>query len=412
MNIDVNKGMSGHPAHWPTSTSLHEFFGYGRLDFDPIAKARHVAANMRASGKSPVDIQRMKADAPWVNWAEVMQGLITFHREAMARIPSYTIYPEAKQWVEYQQTYCKELQKQSGMSEQELAFVISFGKYMMFRGYRQYAPASGKLSAEKCRVAFLLETDRGPLHIKNVDDPITNWRPSPPLPASCPKEEFWWNIVEYIADGTGSGLHIDNEPSELFPLPVFYMAGQYAHDTHELVEFLRRYTPFWGGGNLLIYDRQMQCMAIEKTSHNYFETFAPDHNGHTHISGMVCRDVSSPQARYVAKRREEYRKLYNLSDDGPDVRFWNTSLEMDKMLVSGLAELGKCPKFDDVVTLFTTPWPNGLRKAALKLHPEQGLTDYTLYTQATLLGEGRQFRWQLSADGKEFESKPQICKYE
>ena len=189
------------------------------------------------------------------------------------------------------------------------------------------------------------------------------------------------------------------------------MAGQHAHDTPGLVEFLRRYSPFGSGGNLLIYDRQLRVMAVEKTSHNYFEAFTPDANGHSHISGMVCRDPGSPQARYVTACREEYRRLYNLPADGPDAMFWQQCDALEKKLVTSLAALGRSPKFEDVARLFVTPWPDGLRKAGTKFHPDQGLVGYTLCTKATLLDERRYFRWQLSADGRTFSQEPEICRY-
>jgi hypothetical protein len=304
------------------------------------------------------------------------------------------------------------LQRLTGFNELELAWVVSFGRYMMFRGYRRHKMKQDAPRIEKCRVAFLADTDRGPLHIKNVDDPLDNWRPAPPLPSSCPKGEFWWDAVEYVADGTGSGLHIDDEPAEIFPLPLFAMAGQHAHDAQGLADFLRRYSPFWGGGNLLVYDRGMSCLAIEKTSHNHFAAYLSDADGHNHISGMTCRDTESAQARYVAARRQEYLRIYDLSDDGPDARFWRHADELEARLGAALASLGKRPRFEDVVELFLRPWPDGLRETGVKMHPDQGVIGYTHYTRATLLAERSHFHWQLSADGRSFDQKPQICRYE
>ena len=68
-------------------------------------------------------------------------------------------------------------------------------------------------------------------------------------------------------------------------------------------------------------------------------------------------------------------------------------------------------KFDEVVKLFTTEWPQGLNKAGLKVHPKQGLIGYTLVTHATLTKERKYYRWQRSEDGKHFPKEPEVYSY-
>ena len=60
--------------------------------------------------------------------------------------------------------------------------------------------------------------------------------------------------------------------------------------------------------------------------------------------------------------------------------------------------LGDHAKLDDVTGLFTGAWPQGLNKAGLKVHPEQGLVGYTLVTHASLLDERTDFTRQLRVD--------------
>lgn len=268
---------------------------------------------------------------------------------------------------------------------------------------------------EKCRVAFLPETDMGPMHIKNVDDPITYWHPEPPLERKAPLSKYPFYNKPFVMDGVGSGLHIDEEPEEIFPLPVLQMVYHYASDTVSAVEFLKKYSCFWGGANLLIYDRKYNSVAIEKCSRNFFEVFKPEKNtDFTHISGMVCRSPDSPQAIYQKEKRLFYRKLFDLPDDGPDALFWNVCNNLETILKEALGSLGKNPKSSDVIELFITPYPSGLRKDGLMLHPEQGLVGYTLVTNCYFPEKKLYYRWQRKGvtEGAAWPENPEICHYE
>jgi len=55
-------------------------------------------------------------------------------------------------------------------------------------------------------------------------------------------------------DGVGSGMHIDDEPDEIFPLPVHRMVKTHCNDVPGAVDFLTRYGTFWSGSNLLVRD--------------------------------------------------------------------------------------------------------------------------------------------------------------
>jgi hypothetical protein len=393
-------------------TSFHARAGFGPLQFDPLEQARQEAAGINARrDRITAGIDRVLGDAPWVERRALLADLVAYHHEAMERVPSAAKYPEAAPWVEYVRANEREVRRLAELTDEEIALVKSLGPYLKFRGFKQTGIQTAPPQTERCRTVFLPETDHGPFQIKNVDDPLGNWNPEEPLPVRAPRDEFWWANVQWVADGVGSGLHIDDEPEEIFPLPVLTMAGQHCGNTEEIVEFLRRYSPFWGGSNLLVYDQQYRTVAIEKCSHNFFETFGPNAQGACHVSGMACRDPQSPQARYQRRKRAEYRELYNLAADGVDATFWEFSDEGERMLAEGIAQLGPCPKVQDICELFVTPYPNGLCKGGYRFHPDQGVTEYTLLTYATLLEERRYLRWQRSLDGAYWPEQPEVCCY-
>lgn len=333
-------------------------------------------------------LERCLGDAPFVDKDSLLSGLTDFHNERMEKIPSQTEYPEAAPWVDHVCKVDAELQRLLSLTDSQMAMKRSLNHYFRFRGFINAKPAAD----EHCRVAYLPESDHGQLHIKNVDDPITHFKKQDP-----PTEQEW-KETPVVIDGVGSGLHIDDEPDEIFPLPALAMVGHYADDVPGWVQFLTRYSKFWGGANEVVHDWKGNSVAIEKCSYNFMEVFEPDEYGRSHCSGMTCRDPESPQGKYQTARRLEYVERFSQPEDGPDMTFWATCTKFEKMLAEGLLELGKDARLDDLVALFTREWPEGLNKAGLKVHPDQGLVGYTLVTHVTMHDEKRMFRWQRDPD--------------
>jgi hypothetical protein len=404
-------GVSVFPPHWPMATSLHDWAGQGRSLYDPLAEARRTAARI-AANRAALSLDGLLAETPWVPRGDLAAALVAYHKDAMGRIPSATRYPEAQPFVEQVLRFEKELRRLANLDDLGVATVMSLGRFLLFRGRRQFGLRRPAQQAERCRILLHLETDRGPFMIKNVDDPPRNWKPAPALPPRMPRSDYWWEQVEWVADGTGSGLHLEDEPSELFPLPaVWVMASEHAHDTPGVVDFVRRYSPFFGGGNLLVYDRQLRLAAIEKSSHNHCEVFPPEDGRWAHISGMVCRDPASPHGRYQTACREAYLRLYGLPADGPDAAFWMFCDEGERMLVDGVRQLGNRPKVNDIIELFRTPYPGGLCKGGHRFHKDQAVTEYTLWTYAHLIAERKYLRWQRGEDLSVWPADPETCEF-
>lgn len=334
-------------------------------------------------------LERVLSEVPYVDTASLLEGLTAFHRERMERIPSATQYPEAKPWVERVRTRDREIQQRTGLSDREMAVIRSLPEYLAFRGFCRAKPAK----VERCRVAYCPETDQGELHIKNVDDPATYWVPEPPISGGRrprpPARYLVW-------DGVGSGLHEDDEPPELFPLPIPRMCLAHCDDVPGAIAFVTRYRYFWGWSNVVLHDAQKRSVAIEKCSFNFIEVFPPDATGRSWVSGMVCRDPNSPQGQYQARKRREHRARFGLSmSDGPDLVFWDVCARLERMLADFLTSRAHI-RLEEIVRLFTTPWPDGLCKTGVKLHPAMAQVAYTLKTVATVSdAKGcTLYRWQ------------------
>jgi hypothetical protein len=349
-------------------------------------------------------LDRVLADCPQLDRRAVVAGTVAFHRQRMARLPSPSRYPDAGPWIAHVLEVDRLVLELTGMGEEAMAIRRSLREYLAFRGFRDLGRAMAPTPAgdERCRVAFIPDTDRGTLHIKNLDDPITHWRPRPPMVNFVEPPLTW--------DGVGSGLHMDDEPAELFPLPVKAMCLAMCGDVPGAVQFLERYRDFWGRANVVLYDRARRSVAVEKCSYNHIAVFPADARGRSHVSGMVCRDPQSAIGRCQAQRREEYRRLFGLPADGPDASFWAGADRME----SKLRELMDRPhtlSAQDVIQLFLTPRPRGLNKCGEKLHPDERSTAYTLATTAIALDQGEIRRWQRDPVSRRYPEEPETYQF-
>jgi hypothetical protein len=339
---------------------------------------RQHAAIAADPGSIDRPLKRLLLDCPHIDADDLLSGLVDFHAERMKRCPPATVFPEIQPWVEHLVLVDRELQTLAGLTDRQLAQLRSLGDYLTFRGYGSARPAQ----SEKCRVAWIPDTDEGPMHIKNVDDPMPpDWPPAEAAvakkqPASSPEPRLIW-------DGVGSGLHVDDEPDQIFPLPIPELCRGSFRYVPEAVEFLTHYCDFWGGQNCVLHDSNGAAVAIEKTSRNFIECYSPNAAGRVCVSGMVTRDANSAHGRHVAAMRRQYMDRYGLGEDGADYVFWQACDRAHEMLARFLERPGPL-RVDAVLKLFLTPWPDGLNKEGAKLHPQQGHAEFTLITCASL----------------------------
>lgn len=375
---------------------------------DPRMVAKEEANRILAAPelwlKSP--IQRVLADAFFVEPESLIGGLEAYHKEAMSKVPSVAKYPESKAWVEHILAVDAELKRLANLTDRDMAVLRSLWNYITFRGFIQAKPRA--ITREKCRVVYLPDSNHGAFHAKNVDDPPTHWNPkaAKAVPRVYSDGLIW--------DGVGSGLHIDDEPADIFPLPVPAMWKTHCSDIPGSVEFITRYSSFHSGGNFVLHDQKGNSVAIEKCSRNFIEVFKPDaKTGESHVSGMVCRDPKSPQGKFQKAKRDQYLKMFKQPKDGPDQTFWNACDKAETMLAKGIAKAGKAAggktSCEEILALMTTPWPKGLNKCGAKLHPKQSVGEYTLLTHAAYMDEGVYLRW-VRDEKLKYPAEPEVFK--
>jgi len=370
---------------------------------DPFETAAREADRIRADPHFELEapLERVLGDAPGMDREALIEGTLRLHRERMERVPDAVKFPESPPWVAFIRATDRHLREMTGIDEAALALRRSLGAFVAFRA-REAVPT--RFASEKCRAIFIPDSDHGAIIVKNLDDPSTYWKARPPL-TGMPYGPIGF-------EGVGSGLHFDDEPGEIFPLAPCEMLFHYCDNVPGAVDFLRRYTPFWGRANLMLFDAQKRSASIEKCSFNFFEVFEPDPLGRSIVSGMTCRDPGSPQARHQAAMRHLAVQTSGRDPaDSPDEEFWTVCDRLHSKLRDAVASWGPNVRLDEVIRLFTTPYPDGLNKQNVQLHPEQPVDMWTLATTLTLPDERRVLRWQRMEGTMEWPATPEEYRF-
>ncbi len=363
---------------------------------DARADGEAEAARLTRAGWTPdVLIDRTAADAPALDRRRLLAGVTAFHQERMTRTPDPARYPESTRWVDYVRQRDQAVQDRTGMSAEDLAVLRSLNPYMAFRGWQEQQTlargAQPTPTTERCRVVYLADSTLGETHFKNVDDPLAGFEPRP-APRGLDRPPL-------VYSGVGSGLHLDTEPDELFPLSPLQMMLHETEDAPGAVAFLGRYRSFWGGCNIVVYDRAKRAAAIEKTSYCHMDVYEQNAAGSVHVSGMVCRDAANAHGRHQTAMRQRYMTMFGLPEDGPDRAFWDACDRAERMLADALNDTGHAADGGPIDAravwrLLTTPWPEGLSKEGAALHPDQAVREYTLASYAFYWEKQRMLRLQ------------------
>lgn len=363
---------------------------------DALREAASIKANPGAFLTVPVD--RILGDNPGVERDSLLKGLLAFHRERMEKAPPVAVYPESVAWVDHLRKRDAIVQAETGLTDLDMAVLRSLHGYLTFRGFSRLPPRP----VERCRVVYAPETDNGQFHIKNVDDPATGWKGAGrPAGAGYGEATLIW-------DGVGAGMHMDEEPDQIFPLPIPRMVHHYADTVPAAVEFLTRYSPFWGAQNIVLHDRAKRSVAINKSSHNFIEVYYPGADGCSHCSGMACQDLKSPQAKYLKAKRQDILARLGIPADCSENAFWNACDRSEAMLADCLKAMNGRITIDPIIELLTTPWPNGLNKTGALLHPKQPVGEYTLMTHATLIDLPATLFWARDAVTLSYPERPWV----
>ena len=281
----------------------------------------------------------------------------------------------------------------SGKSARVLlrSFFFPYWQIFHLRLYPRYAPMT---LPEKCRTAYLPESDVGALAAANKDDPLKHFRPDRRPPPAKFENRVWY-------DGTGSGLHFDEEPAGFFPVDYGTMMDAVARtacDVPDAVEMLEHLSPHWARANVLLIDREKRSARIDKCSFHRFAARVNTRPRAEHISGMVCFDPD--YKAYQRSLREAYLESVEGAWDGYEGAAFDANDLKDRVLDEGLRKLEKYPTYDGLLNLLTSHGkPGHLCKHGDPVQPGEPVPrEYTLARMFWLIDQKECHRWQWDTE--------------
>lgn len=244
-----------------------------------------------------------------------------------------------------------------------------------------------------CTYIYYPETEQGPALAHNLD--------------SSPTEAFgapgWPAVSEHLIFGNvSSGIFMDEQSPEIFPVPVYKLLSRYCTSTDDAVELLTRYKHFWGPCNAIVIDRNHNVAMVEKSACRIGVRRSPD--GFGFITAMTAEE---PEMKaYLADRRSASIKARNLPDDCVDAKYWQKQDQRRELMNELLEEGRKNPTVEGLRAFIQHRSSKG--NVCVNADPifEGGPTvEYTLKSEIWLLKQGKAMWWAKEGVTPSFENR-------
>jgi hypothetical protein len=306
------------------------------------------------------------------------QRLAEFDLQRMDAVPDLTRYPELRGMRELVDAERRGVRDGAGLSPRQLS------AYWNHRPFYFRFVMSGKLRAARahCSYVYFPTSDHGPLLGFNLDTGLTEPFQQPDWPA----------LNEHLLKGAvSSGVFLDEESPELFPVPVDRLVSRYCRSTDEAVEMYTRYNHFWGPCNTILIDRSGRVAMIEKTACRIAVRYSPD--GFAFITAMVQDDPA--MKAYHADRKAASLVARGLPTPCADTAYWAAQERRLAIMKELLEESRRHPTLQQLQRFvqFRDPERGNVAGNGEILFPGGLPSEHTVKTTIWLLTEGKAIWW-------------------
>lgn len=339
------------------------------------------------AGAANPSYYRAKADHSFGVYARAFPGmareeigkiLAKSNQDRLDAAPDFAKYPEARGIRELLVAAQRGLKDGAGLDDTQSAMTADGLFY-----YHRFV-TSGKHKARhkaNCSVVYFPTSDHGALISSNLDTDIHE-------PYTDP---VWPQLNEHLLTGSvSSGVFLDEESPEIFPLPVYSIVARYCRTTAEAVEIYTRYNNFWGPCNSLVVDRHHDVAMIEKTACRIAVRRSTD--GFGYVTAMTQEDPGLH--KFVNERRIASLTTRGLPNPCADTRYW-ASQDVRRHLMDRLMnEARKNPTVEKLRSIMQYREADG--KVAGNgdvLFPGDAPIEHTIRTQIFCVSEGRVEWW-------------------
>lgn len=193
--------------------------------------------------------------------------LVKYDKLRLADEPDYAVFPELRGMLDRHLGEREGFKEATGLGDDAAAYHYSFWhfcwKYLNAHHVARYDLMGGR---GQCTNVFFPEGKDGVTISDNRDDVPVPWYektvpafklgPSPKTPR-----------INWVQGGVSSAVLLDEEPKCKFPCNPHEMLPEDAKsDIREIVKFMDRYKEFWGPGNQLWVDKNLNGVMVEKAN--------------------------------------------------------------------------------------------------------------------------------------------------
>jgi len=335
----------------------------------------------------------------------LMEKVAAFHRERLEAVPDLTRYPELRG---YRELLLEEYRGMgsAGVDSETIALVVSLGFWRDTRLIQETGRAVRAAALpEKCRIVYTPDSDEGALHAKNVDEPLTYWRPRPKYAPNSP----WPHPHPLFFDGVGSGLHLDEVSPEIFPVNVLELCRDHCTTVEAATEFLVRYNFFWSNQNMLVHDMHGNSVAFDKTRCRV-SWRKPNAQGISFINGMGALD---PGIRaFQRQQREKYLQQQGQTWDSTDGCYWKVCEGKWANMERYVAEFSKKPTWAGLKELMEQRDPSGpMCLTGRKSHPDEQAPGCSVVMDIWMVDQKKLHRRQWRGETPAYLDTPELVQF-
>lgn len=326
------------------------------------------------------------ARAAYLGVAEIdlAQELLRFSRERMSSDPDLTRFPECRGLREMVEA---EREGFADVCDDPLAAAYCFDWYW-FCSRRLNTRFVGKSPpAAQCTDFWFADSrEGGPIHGSNRDDVLFRYKTGFAAPPQKGPSDSVFPPGGRITrvGGVASSVMCDEEPENLFPVNTDWITPPEITDLKEYMAFMERYREFWGPGNSMYVDGDMNFASVEKANVRMGVRYSAGCGAIT-----ACAYLTPEMNAFKKERDRASFEARGWGDDNRDAAYWAGAEKRYRRLLDlvqaehrrGATLIGAA----HIALDHAVPFPERICLAGQKGHPQEKMQNWTLVSFADCL---------------------------
>ena len=373
------------------------------------AYARGKAAGMAAK-TDPIWLKMAESVMEWARMSypasrhlDYKSEVMKLETERLAADLDFTRFPECRWW-------------RDAVIAEHRGFLDGCGdEWMTAHHFNWYWFVSRRLNTRyvgveaprgKCTAVWFRDSNEGPLQGNNLDDirrPFQKFEP----PSEGPSGKPFKKITSI--GGVSAAVLCDEEPENIFPVDPIAVMPEDIKTLPDFVKFLQRYVEFFGPGNLIWVDPEMNSVAIEKSNCRMGVRW--EKNG---VSAVTACAYLTPEMNAFKKERDllSYKMRGWDEKDNPDYVFWDGCERRYHRLLALTDELARSgPTLEGLANIMldhAVAFPERICLAGENDYPFYEVANWTLTSSSSVLfgPTRRTLWWRIEDDMAIYETKP------